>query len=249
MLFGKKRHKEPITVPAGLVDLHCHILFGVDDGTHTEEQMYDLIKMEYSFGVRHLCFTPHYNPALFKPNPVQIAESYSLAQKFVRENLSDMQVYLGNEVFMRPDTIERLRDGACKPLGDTNVVLTEFLPSTSYQDIRQYAVKLLGQGYTPLFAHIERYDHFDNMDDIYELKSLGVKYQINTAAFSSSRKKLITKLVEQGLIDVIADDRHNRTRGDPPISECYAFVEEKFGEKAAEALFIRRPLNILNITH
>lgn len=249
MLFGKKRSKGPITVPAGLVDLHSHILFGVDDGARTEEQMYDLIKLEHSFGVRHLCFTPHYNPALFKPNPVQISESFSLAQKFVRENLPDMNLYLGNEVFMRPNTIERLMAGSCKPIGDTNVVLTEFHPSTSYQDIRLYTVKLLGQGYTPLFAHIERYDHLNDLDDIYELKSLGVKFQINTEAFSSQRKKLITNLIEQGLIDAVADDRHNSHRGDPAMSECYVLVEQKFGRHAAEALFIRRPLNILNISH
>ena len=248
MLFAKKRPNTPITIPAGLVDLHCHILFGVDDGARSEEQMYELIKLEHSFGVRHLCFTPHYNPALFKPNPFQIAESFKLAQRFVAENLPDMHVYLGNEVFMRPDTVERLRDGSCRPLGGSNVVLTEFHPSTSYQDIRQYAVKLLGQGYTPLFAHIERYNHFDNMDDILELKNLGVKYQINTEAFTSSRKKLIAKLVEMGVIDAVADDRHNRQRGDPPLSESYAFVEQKFGKHAAEALFIRRPLNILNIS-
>lgn len=249
MLFGKKPAKGPITIPAGLCDLHCHILFGVDDGARTEEQMYDLIKMEYSFGVRHLCFTPHYNPALFKPKPLQIAESFALAQNYVRENLPDMQVYLGNEVFMRPDTVERLLDGSCKPLGNTRTVLTEFHPSTSWQDIRLYTVKLLSQGFTPLFAHIERYNNLTDLDDIYELKNLGVKFQINTEAFTSPHKKLITKLIEQGLIDVISDDRHNATRGNPALSESYAFVEEKFGKQAAEALFIRRPLSILNISH
>ena len=248
MLFGKKRPKDPITVPAGLVNLHSHILFGVDDGAKTEEQMYDLIRLEYSHGVRHLCFTPHYNPAIFTPNPAQIADSYWLAQKFVRENLPNLSLYLGNEVFMRPDTVDRLKDGSCRPLGDTNVVLAEFHPSTGYQDIRLYAVKLLGEGYTPLFAHIERYDRLEHLDDFYELKDLGVKFQINTRAFLLPRKKLVSKLIERGLIDVIADDRHSRVRGDPPLPECYALVEEKFGGAASEALFIRRPLNILNIS-
>ena len=51
MLFGKrKRRDEPTELPAGLCNLHSHILFGVDDGAKTEEQMYELIKLEYSFG-------------------------------------------------------------------------------------------------------------------------------------------------------------------------------------------------------
>lgn len=250
-MFGKKKNDAAgvIEVPAGLCNLHCHILFGVDDGARTEEQMYNLIKMEYSFGVRHLCFTPHYNPALFEPKPKQIAESYALAKKFVRENLPDMNLYLGNEVFMRPDTVERLRDHSCKPLADTNVVLTEFHPTTSWDDMRMYTVKLLGQGYVPLIAHIERYDKLNDLDNIYELKSLGAKLQINTAAFETPRRKLITKLLEQGAIDVVSDDRHNETRGDPPISESYAYIEEKFGSAASEALFIHRPLDILNISN
>lgn len=247
-LFGKKpKPQPPREPPVGLCNLHCHILAGVDDGAKDEEEMYKLIKLEYSFGVRHLCFTPHYNPALFEPKPSQIAESYMLAKKYVKENLPDMNLYLGNEVFMRPDTIERLRDHSCKPLGDSNVVLTEFHPTTSWDDIRKYSVTLLGQGYTPLLAHIERYDKLNDIDNIYELKGLGVKFQINTAAFDSSRKKLISKLVEQGVIDVISDDRHNEKRGDPPISECYTDVEERFGSDAAYALFIKRPRDILNI--
>ncbi len=248
MLFGRKKAPAgPIEIPEGLVNLHCHILFGVDDGARTEEQMVDLIKKEYSFGVRHLCFTPHYNPALFEPRPSQIAASFDIAKKFVSENLPDMSLYLGNEVFMRPDTVDRLRDGSCKPLGSSSAVLTEFHPSTSWDDIRMYAVKLLGQGYTPLFAHIERYDHLNDIQDIYELRGLGVKFQINTAAFETSRRKLIIKLIEQGVIDCVADDRHNSTRGDPPLSESYAFIEEKFGRAAAEALFIRRPRAILGV--
>lgn len=246
-MFGRKKKEPvgPIEIPEGLCNLHCHILFGVDDGAKTEEQMYDLIKLEYSFGVRRLCFTPHYNPALFEPKPAQIAESFRLAQSFVSENLPDMKLYLGNEVFMRPDTIERLADRSCKPLGDTKTVLTEFSPSMSWDDMRMYCVKLLGQGYRPLLAHIERYEKLNQMENIYELKSLGVKFQINTAAFETSRRKLISRLLEEGLVDVVSDDRHNEKRGDPPISESYAFIREKFGSAAAEAIFIRRPKAIL----
>ena len=246
MLFGKRKRRDgPTELPAGLCNLHSHILFGVDDGAKTEEQMYELIKLEYSFGVRHLCFTPHYNPALFEPKPRQIAESFDLAKKFVQENLPDMKLYLGNEVFMRPDTIDRLRDGSFKPLGDSNTVLTEFHPTTSWDDIRMYTVKLLGNGYIPLLAHIERYDKLDDPDNIYELKSLGAYLQINTAAFETSRRKLVTKLLEQGAVDVVSDDRHNETRGDPPISESCRFIAERFGYPAAEAVFVRRPLRLL----
>ena len=243
----RKKPKAPAEVPAGLVDLHCHILAGVDDGAHDDEQMVDLIRLEYSCGVRYLCFTPHFKPALFTPKPDKIAESFAKARAYVSENLPDMKLFLGNEVFMRPDTIERLRDKSCKPLGDSRVVLTEFHPTTSYDDMRMYVVKLLSAGKVPLVAHIERYDKLIDIDDIYELKSLGAKLQINTEAFSSPKRKLISKLVEQGAIDVVADDRHSRERGEPNLKECFSYVSEKFGEKAAYALFIHRPMNILNM--
>lgn len=251
MLFGKKnrdrqRSQEPIEIPAGLCDLHCHILAGVDDGAPDDEHMFDLITYEYECGVRHLCFTPHYNPALFEPQPAKIAESFETAQKYCAENFPDMHLYLGNEVFMRPDTIERLRDRSCKPLGDSRVVLTEFHPTTSYPDMRMFAVKLLSSGKIPLFAHIERYEKLNEAEDIMELKSLGVKFQINTEAFESPKKKLISRLVAEGLIDAVADDRHSRHRGEPNLAETYDFVAKKYGSKAAEALFIHRPLNILN---
>ena len=253
MLFGKKQDKkqhrdEPIEIPAGLCDLHCHILAGVDDGAPDDEHMFDLIGYEYECGVRHLCFTPHYNPALFEPKPEKIAESFEKAKQFCAENLPDINPYLGNEVFMRPDTVDRLRDRSCKPLGDSRVVLTEFHPTTPYSDMRMYVVKLLSGGKIPLLAHIERYDRLTEPEDIMELKSLGVKFQINTEAFDCQKKKLIFRLVEEGLIDAVADDRHSRHRGEPNLAETYEFVAKKFGLRAAEALFIRRPLNILNIS-
>lgn len=248
MLFGRKKQNSDISVPVGLVDLHSHILAGVDDGAKTDEQMFDLMRLEYDCGVRHLCFTPHYNPALFEPRPQKIAESFEKAKAFVGENFPDMSVYLGNEVFMRPDTTERLRDGSCKPLGGTKTVLTEFSPAASYDDIRMYAVKLLSAGYTPLIAHIERYERFSSLDDIFELKSLGAKLQINTEALTGPHKRLIAKLIELGAIDAVADDRHSFRRGEPNLKENYAYISQKFGKRAADALFIRRPLNILNIT-
>ncbi len=251
MLFGRKnrekeRAREPIEIPAGLCDLHCHILAGVDDGAPDDEHMLDLITYEYECGVRHLCFTPHYNPALFEPKPEKIAESFETAKKFCAESFPDMTLYLGNEVFMRPDTVERLRDRSCKPLGDSRVVLTEFHPTTTYSDMRMYVVKLISAGKLPLLAHIERYDKLNDPQDIMELKSLGVKFQINTEAFESPKKKLIARLVEEGLIDAVADDRHSRHRGEPNLAETYEYVAKRFGNHAAEALFIRRPLNILN---
>ena len=97
MLFGKK-NRAPAEAPVGLADLHCHILAGVDDGARDDEQMYDLIRLEYDCGVRHLCFTPHYNPALFKPKPEKIAESFEKAKAYVAANLPDMTVYLGRSL-------------------------------------------------------------------------------------------------------------------------------------------------------
>ena len=230
-MFFSKKSKEPIEVPVGFTDLHCHILAGVDDGASDDDHMYDLIRLEYDCGIRHICFTPHYNPALFTPKPDKIAESFAKA-----------------EVFMRPDTVERLRDGSCRPLGGTKTVLTEFHPTTTFDEMRMYVVKLLSNGYKPLVAHIERYDNLSDLDDIYELKSLGAKLQINTEAFESRRKKLIARLVEEGGIDVVADDRHNRERGNPDFASSYAYVAQKFGRRAADALFITRPLSILNIS-
>ena len=247
-MFGRKKQEIQAEAPVGLADLHCHILAGVDDGARDDEQMFDLMKLEYDCGVRYLCFTPHYNPALFEPKPLEIAASFEKAKIFAAENLPDMQLFLGNEVFMRPDTIDRLRDHSCKPLGDSRVVLTEFHPTTSYADMRMYVVKLLSNGKLPLLAHIERYDNLNDMRDIEELKSLGVRFQINTEVFDSTRRKLIIRLVESGMIDVVADDRHSRHRGEPNLAVSYSFVAQRFGEAAAQALFIHRPLNILNIS-
>lgn len=248
MLFGRKKIQTEAPMPQGLIDLHCHILAGVDDGARDDEAMFDLIRLEYSCGVRHICFTPHFNPALFTPKPDKIAESFEKAKRFAEENFEGLSVSLGNEVFIRPDTVDRLREGACRPLGGTKTVLAEFHPTTSVQDIRMNTVKLLSNGFSPLIAHIERYDRLSEPEDIYELKSLGAKLQINTAAFFGDRKKLIFKLVEQGAIDVVADDRHNRERGEPNLGVCYNFVDQKFGRRAADALFIHRPMSILNIS-
>ena len=104
-------------------DIHNHILFGVDDGARTEEEMYQILDASYADGVRHLCFTPHYHPGYFGEHQAQIDAAFALARKYCTEQYPDLQLYLGSEVRYERSCLEWLEQGRCQTLNGTEFLL------------------------------------------------------------------------------------------------------------------------------
>ena len=111
-------YAEVIGVPEGIgfVDIHSHILFGVDDGAETPAVSARMLEAAYRDGVRGICCTPHfYNPMVPRPKKaVGEDESFSRLAAYVREKYPDMRLWRGNEIFYHHDCIDDLTAGRCR---------------------------------------------------------------------------------------------------------------------------------------
>ncbi len=232
------------------VDVHNHILFGVDDGARSEAEMYRLIDASYADGVRHLCFTPHYHPGYFGEHQTQIADAFALAKQYVSERYEDMQLYLGNELRYERSCFEWLKLGQCQTLNDTEYLLVDFLYPESADGILDAMLRVLNAGYTPILAHVERYEKFHrDLREIDRLKSWGVILQVDAQSpfggLGHGSKVRARRLLEAGAVDLIASDAHDLTKRRPQLSNCFAFVSKKYGADYASRLFWDEPLRIL----
>ena len=232
-------------------DIHNHILFGVDDGARSEAEMYQIIDASYTDGVRHLCFTPHYHPAFFGEHQEQIAAAFELAKGYAAQRYTDLALYLGNELRYERSCVEWLEQGRCRTLNGTKYLLVDFLYPEAAETILDAMLRVLNAGYTPVLAHVERYEKFHrDLREIDRLKSWGVILQVDAQSLlgglGHGSKVRSRRLLDAGAVDLIASDAHDLTSRPPQLRRCFEFVRRKYGENYAQHLFWEEPLRLLH---
>ena len=231
-------------------DIHNHMLFGVDDGAQSETEMYRLLDASYADGVRQLCFTPHYHPGYFGEHQAQISAAFELAKAYAAQNCPDLRLHLGSEIRYERSCIEWLEQARCRTLNGTRFVLVDFLYPEPAENILDAMLRVLNAGFTPVLAHVERYEKFHrDLREIDRLKSWGVILQVDAQSplggLGHGAKVRARRLLDAGAVDLIASDAHNLTRRPPQLSACFAFVSRKYGADCAAHLFREEPRRIL----
>ncbi|MDH3628668.1 MAG: capsular biosynthesis protein [Acidobacteriota bacterium] len=234
-----------------MIDLHTHILPGIDDGVKTEDDAVEFARVAYDDGTRTIVATPHCKEGFFFNQREAILEGVSsLRQRLEREGI-DMTLLPGAEVHLCPDIPERVKDGRAPTLADNGVtVLLELSLSQYPVDLENVIFQLQLAGLVILLAHPERIRFFQ--DDISRYESvvrLGAWGQITSGSiegrFGSTAQSFSEKLLSRGLVHVIASDGHN-TRGRPPcMAESVALAARWTGEERARAMAFDAPQQLL----
>ena len=233
-------------------DIHNHMLCGVDDGARSEAEMDQIIDASYADGVRHLCFTPHYHPGYFGEHQEQIASAFELAKTYASEQYPDLALYLGNELRYERSCIEWLEQEKCQTLNGTEYLLVDFLYPEPAENIVDAMLRILNAGYTPVLAHVERYEKLHrDLREIERLKSWGVILQVDAQSplgrLGHGSKVRARRLLDAGAVDLIASDAHNLTHRPPQLKQCFDYVSRKYGEDYARHLFLEEPLRLLRV--
>lgn len=230
-----------------IIDIHCHILPGVDDGARNMEEAEKLLRMQKRMGVHRIVLTPHYAPGMFTPSVSQIHTSFHelkpVAQKM------GVQLFLGREYHVSLGFESDVLNCQLPTIADTSYVLIEFSRKNSYYTIRNVAERMLQQRYLPVIAHIERYPCLRMMKHVEELCCMGVFLQLNAGTVITRREKedreYCWKLMKQELIHFIASDAHRINTRKPNLGKCYELVKKKMGKDYAEKIFHTNPLMLI----
>jgi len=233
------------------VDLHCHILPGIDDGAGDMETSLEMLRIAEKDGIEHIIATPHYIKGEIDNGPSIVREKYEeLKQALVNGNIN-VKVYPGNEVYISPDIPELMEDRLICPLNDTSYVLVEFPMSTIPLYAADVFYQLRLKGFNPILAHPERNGEIVGDPNIlFDLVQSGVLVQINAASLTGFYGRKVEEtawsLLRHGMAHFVATDAHSQGRRAPKLSESRKAVESEFGEAYAKRLYELNGLAVLS---
>lgn len=231
-------------------DIHCHILFGVDDGAQTIEESESMIAAAREEGIRTIYLTPHYIYGENDYDPKLLREHFDQLQQRCGERFDDVTLYLGNEILYTPGVIEALERGEALPLGSSRYVLVEFRTGEAYTTIYEGLKNLIEAGYSPIIAHVERYDAlYKKLDRIEDLIYLGAYIQVNCRSILGSRvhrtAAWVGKLLKNRYVHFVADDCHNTDERCPLMETAAEKLKQKIDAEDVERILYFNPQRLL----
>ena len=224
------------------VDLHSHLLPGIDDGVRTVKDSIRLIKQFKLLGYSKLITTPHIINDFYPNNREIITEKLHSIQKIIKEENIEIELEAAAEYYVDMNFLELIEEGQLLTF-NKHYVLFE----TSYTDkpiiLEIVITQLIKKGYIPVLAHPERYIYLHNNMELYKhLKAKGVLFQVNAKSLfnkSSNIAKVAKKLIELGLVDFIGSDAH-RMRD---INRLEVFLQSKLCTKMIKLNHIKNNSN------
>lgn len=217
-----------------MIDIHCHILHGLDDGAQNLIDSLEMAKAAVNNGIHKVVATPHHKTSRYNNPKSTIVEKVNELNELLQKNNVPLKVLLGQEVRVFGDFVEDYEADTIVTVNLQNYVLIEF-PSNhvpSYTERLFYDIQL--QGLTPIIVHPERNSQIiEQPDKLFNLIEKGALSQITASSiiggFGKKLQKFSFQLIEANLTHFIASDAHNTTSRPFNLAEAYSTIEKEFG--------------------
>lgn len=231
-----------------MIDIHTHLLFGVDDGPDTIEESIEMIKRAKEQGIQAMILTPHYRHGMFAYPNDRIKENFVLLQKYAKE--IGIKIFLGTEHHVNSMIIEYIQNGRVRTLAGTQYVLAEYKHDTPFEYIAKSVRDLLRNGYIPVIAHVERYMCLhEDIDRIDWLREVGAMIQVNANAILGMEgfrvKGFTKKLLKYRYIDFVGSDSHDLKKRANNMGKCRDYLYKKYDERYVDKILVRNAMEIL----
>ena len=223
-----------------MIDVHSHVLPGIDDGSRSIEMSINMLKMSQSQGVDTMIATPHFYISRTDADKFKRKRetSYNKLMEAISDNYNLPKIHLGAEVYYF-NGISRY-DGLDKLVFEgTNNILLE-MPFNKWSDkiIREVSDLKDNNGLNIIIAHIERFiDYQKGTDYIEQLLSIGVIVQMNSEyvlGFFSKRRAL--NMIKQGMVKIIGSDCHNTEKRPPNLGKAFDVIKNKLGDNYVDKI-------------
>ncbi|SER47137.1 CpsB/CapC family capsule biosynthesis tyrosine phosphatase [Lachnobacterium bovis] len=233
----------------GFIDIHSHILPGVDDGARNLEMAEKMIEMALEDGIIGLVLTPHIKAPRYLLPEEEIVSKFEELKEIVRSKYPQMHLYLGGEFYFYSSILEE-SPHIIRTINKTDYVLVEFSPMISYDEMLRAFQKLKACGYDVILAHVERYEVLrKDLEKVEHVKGMGVLIQMNANTIykpnDREHKKFMKKVLKEELIDLVATDAHDLNDRKPNLSKAANYVVKKIGMDYAQDIFMENQLRIL----
>lgn len=233
-----------------MIDIHCHILPNVDDGSESLEESIAMAKIAESEGITRIVNTSHchFDFKYKKGNELKL-ELEKFNQALKEENIN-IEVLLGNELYYTSDLIERFNELDFFSMNNSKYILMEFSPINFPKNIEDVIYEIKIRGYIPIIAHAERYKQVqEDVNIVLDCIKEGALIQVNASSIlgknGEKAEDTSKKLLDNNMVHFVATDAHSSNRRRPLIKDSYNYILKNYGKEVSEKLFIENPTAVI----
>lgn len=222
-----------------MIDIHCHILFDIDDGAHDFDETMNMCTIAAKDGITTIIATPHYIEGAGRN--VDFQDRLSMINDELKNRSIDLALLPGNEIYLYLDTFQHLKQGNCLSLNNSRYVLVEFSMMEIAKYVSDALYNLRIKGYIPIIAHPERNAQImEEPQLLYDFVSGGCLVQINSTSLTclsgKEAKKTAELLLKHRMVHFIASDAHSSKHRIPVLSEAVSCADRICGPGTGDRL-------------
>jgi protein-tyrosine phosphatase len=234
-----------------MIDLHCHILPGIDDGAADLDMSLAMAKIAANDGIRTIACTPHIYPGLYENTATGIRSAIASLQSEFDKREIPLRLLEGADVHLEPDLAGSIRAGRVPTLAGSRYLLLEPPHHVAPPGFQDAVFKLVVAGYVPVITHPERLTWIeDHYEEFVKLVEMGAWMQLTsgslTGRFGKSPKYWSERMLDEGMVHIIATDSHHSARRPPLLSEGREAAARRVGANEAEQMVVTRPQGIID---
>lgn len=232
-----------------LIDVHNHLLFGLDDGASSEKEMLRMLDDAASQGVEGIIATPHAHPGVVRFDWVRYKERLHCANDYCSSKQYKLKIYPGSEILYTEAAVRLLQEHSLPTMNNTVYVLVEWPGDEAKACIWDSVRNLANAGFVPIIAHVERMKRI--ISDPYFIQELKNTFeagiQIDCSTIIENRQQThIRRLFEMELVDYVASDAHGTERRCMIMLRTFQKIAELYGDEIARTVMITNPGKILS---
>lgn len=231
-----------------MVDIHSHILSGLDDGAESLEESLVMARLAVASGIRHMAATSHGN--YYDYTLEEYRESFERLQRELAKEKIPLKLYPGMEIFLDEDAAFMVQRKELLSLNHTDYLLVEFPFDESEGNVLRRLRQLQKEDWRIVLAHPERYIFVQNDPEFaYYLADQGYVLQINGGSvlgdFGSRCQRMALQLMDDGIAGVIASDAHDTEYRSPDMNRLMEFLDQNFDPAEVKLWISENPSRIL----
>ena len=237
-----------------MIDLHCHLLPGIDDGPKTLQEALKMAEYAVDQGIQHSVLTPHIQPGCYDNDKVSIQAAYQAFQTALDHHAIPLKISMAAEVRVCAELPQMINQNKIPFIGvweNKKVLLLEFPHDHIPVGADKLVAWLIARDIIPLIAHPERNQAILRQPDkLMPFIHIGCLLQVTassvTGLFGSDSQQCALRLIEQKLVTVLASDAHNLHKRQPTLRSALAYLKPLIGEQQADALVTTHPGRMIN---
>lgn len=234
-----------------MIDMHCHVLYEVDDGANSIEEAKKICEISSKQGIKYIVATPHYIIEEIEQNLGELEEKRRALNLWCKDNKLDIEILSGCESFIHPLLPQYVSEKKVPTINNSRYLLVEFPMDEMPLYTEDIFYRLMLKGFIPIIAHPERYTYIrKNPQKLLKLVEKGALVQCNAGSFlgyfGESIKRCAVSLLKHNLVHFIGSDSHShiaRGRG-PCIDKAIEEIKKINFEGNVESI-VNNSINVI----